>query len=385
MELGNIGEGPAQRVLAVGWALFTAAYLVFFYVFQGAAEIADQSVNGYLEVLLLSAPSVVLLAGVMWLSEAEVDPDLREHLIGWVAGAVIAFSVTVYTTLFVLEAAFDPGEQWLILLLTVGLGASTGTIMGILEIRAKQRERERNRSRQRAREQRRKRSQLEYLNQYLRHEVLNEANKISGYATLVTDNGTLDADTRRHVETIRESSEDIAAFIESIRTILEVSDHAPELETVDIVSTLEEEARVLDHAYPSATVDIDAPAKAEALAGGLHNRVFRNLLENAIDHNEAPLAIGVDVRVDAEWVAVEVRDDGSGIPPAERETLFEPPESGDHGYGLFLTKNLVEVYGGRLDLATTGPEGTTFVVRFRAASATEVPEVDAGTVGRASP
>jgi len=372
MELKDIGEGSPQRVLAAGWSIFTAAYLVFFYMFQGAAEIADADVSGYLEVLLLSLPSVVLLAGMMWLSESDLDRDLREHLIGWVAGAAILFTVVVYATLFVLEAAFDPGEQWLILLLTVGLGASGGTIMGILEIRAKQRERKRNRSRKQACEQLRKRSQLEYLNQYLRHEVLNEANKISGYATLVTNDSALDPRVQRHVETIRESSEDIAAFIESIRTILEVSDHAPELGTVDIVRTLEEKVAALDHAYPMATITIDAPAQAEAVAGDLNNRMFRNLLENAIDHSAGDLDIAVDVRADAEWIAVGIKDDGSGIAPAEHDTLFEPPESGDHGYGLFLRKNLVEVYGGRLTLAETGPAGTTFVVRFRAASATEV-------------
>jgi len=59
------------------------------------------------------------------------------------------------------------------------------------------------------------------------------------------------------------------------------------------------------------------------------------------------------VSADDEWATVRIRDDGDGIPSATRETLFEPPESGDHGYGPFLTNHLVQVYGGRLALGET--------------------------------
>ena len=65
-------------------------------------------------------------------------------------------------------------------------------------------------------------------------------------------------------------------------------------------------------------------------------------------------------------VVVRVCDDGTGIPDVVRETLFDPPESGDHGYGLFLSQHLVELYGGRLELDASGPEGTVFRMRLEA-------------------
>jgi signal transduction histidine kinase len=240
-------------------------------------------------------------------------------------------------------------------------------VTGISEIRSKMRERERDRTRELAMHKERQRSQLEHLNQYLRHEVLNEANKINGYATLVTQRVDDDR-SADHLETIRRSSSEIADFIGSIREILAATDHDPELEPTDIVPVLEREAELIDAEYRSVAVDVDAPESASVLCGGLVRRIFRNLIENAIEHNDGVVSIGIDVTCGERWVTVRVRDDGSGIPGERRDDLFRPPAGGDHGYGLFLMRNLAEVYGGRLDLERTGPEGTEFAVRLRAES-----------------
>jgi signal transduction histidine kinase len=94
----------------------------------------------------------------------------------------------------------------------------------------------------------------------------------------------------------------------------------------------------------------------------------------------------VTVKTGEEWVDIQVRDTGSGMPATERERLFEPPESGDHGYGLYLIRNLVELYGGTLGLVETGPDGTEFRVRLPAVSApkTYTPEATPVTPTRSA-
>ncbi len=357
--------------MAFLWVGFTVAYVSFFYVFQDAREIADSSLDGYLEVILLAIPSVVLLAAAMWLHESDTDPELRPPVIGWTAGSALLFVVAMYAALFVIETTFDPGERWLILLLSTGFGASSGSVIGIMGVRSKQSERERNRSRLVARRRKREREQLEHLNNYLRHEVLNEVAKINGYAGLLAERGEQTEATAGYLDIIRHSSEDIALFIDSIRDILDTTDHDPELEVLDVVSVIETELDWIGRSHPEAELVLEAPDSAFVLAGDLLDRVLVNLIENAVEHNEAGVTITLSVEADGERVSVRVSDDGRGIPRTERERLFEPPRSGDHGYGLFLTRNLVELYGGRLELHSTGPAGTEFVIELLERAAPE--------------
>jgi len=66
---------------------------------------------------------------------------------------------------------------------------------------------------------------------------------------------------------------------------------------------------------------------------------------------------------EADWF-IRVSDTGPGLPPKARENLFQPfsgsARKGGSGLGLAIAAELVRGHGGRLDLETTGPEGTTF-------------------------
>lgn len=348
------------------WISFTFAYVVFFYRFNDAKEIAESSLDGYLEVVLLGIPTIIMLGGSMWLSEMDIEEKLHSRLLGWTVGVGVLFVLATHSALFVAEAAWDPGEQVLMLLMSTGFGASSGTVMGMLDIRSKQRERERIRALEESKRRERERSQLEHLNHYLRHEVLNEAQKINGYATLLADRIDVSGDNEDYLDTIRRSSSEIATFVQSIREVLEASNHNPDREPQDVVTILETEADKIQQTTNDADVQVSGAESARVLAGALISRVFRNLIENAIEHNQGHVSVTLSVEEAGQWVEVQVRDDGPGISPAKRDHLFEPPESGDHGYGLFLTKNLVQVYGGRIELVETGPEGTVFVVRLAA-------------------
>lgn len=343
---------------------FTSAYLWFFYRYNEARGIADANLDGYLEVILLGVPAVLLMAGSMWMGETEADKELHPKILIWTVGMALFFVVAIYMTLFVIKPRFDTGERALILLMSTGFGASSGVLMGILSIKSKQRARERNHSLELAQQKEKERDRLEHLNHYLRHEVLNEAQKINGFATIVSQRSDIDDEIVGYLDTVRHSSEEIAVFIESIRTILDASNYKPDLKSVDLCSVIETEAEQIHQAHPTVDIDIRHPEPVRVVAGDLLNRVFRNVFENAIEHNPGGVSIRVLVEVDSEWVTVTVRDDGGGISNADQESLFEAPASGDHGYGLYLTRNLVRIYNGQLTLAETGPEGTAFKILF---------------------
>lgn len=99
-------------------------------------------------------------------------------------------------------------------------------------------------------------------------------------------------------------------------------------------------------------------------------QVLTNLLTNALRYGGGQ---PVDVRVanDGEQAVMSVRDRGIGIAPADQTRIFEQFErtdsgrkqvAGGLGLGLFITRQIVEAHGGRIEVASTPGEGSTFTV-----------------------
>jgi two-component system OmpR family sensor kinase len=103
--------------------------------------------------------------------------------------------------------------------------------------------------------------------------------------------------------------------------------------------------------------------------GGLE-RVFDNLLDNALRYAPAGSAVEVDAAARNGIIRVTVADHGRGIPPDERTRVFErfhrsPGASGaGAGLGLAIARATVEAHGGRISVAETPGGGATFAVEL---------------------
>ncbi|ODM80724.1 sensor histidine kinase [Bradyrhizobium elkanii] len=81
-------------------------------------------------------------------------------------------------------------------------------------------------------------------------------------------------------------------------------------------------------------------------------RALTNLVQNAIDHGQRRGTILVRVTTAGR---IEVHDDGNGIPPDEREQIFEPfrrlhPGGRGAGLGLDLVQTIMRLHGGRIEV-----------------------------------
>lgn len=94
-------------------------------------------------------------------------------------------------------------------------------------------------------------------------------------------------------------------------------------------------------------------------------QVFLNLILNAMDATAEGGTIEISTQQDADWLRVSIRDNGSGIAPADQAKLFQPyfttKETGT-GLGLFVCRLILERNDGRIELTDTSPQGTTFSV-----------------------
>ena len=99
-------------------------------------------------------------------------------------------------------------------------------------------------------------------------------------------------------------------------------------------------------------------------------QVLVNLLENAQKYSSVETKILVRVSADAGSVSIAVEDKGVGIPPEERERIFERfPRAGNIdqniaglGLGLHIAVEIVRAHEGTLTVDSTPGAGSTFTV-----------------------
>ena len=90
-------------------------------------------------------------------------------------------------------------------------------------------------------------------------------------------------------------------------------------------------------------------------------RVLLNLFRNAIEAGATVIRVAAE-RAEG-MVAIEIADDGPGLPAALAADPFRPFQSGRRGgsgLGLAIARDLVRAHGGEIELAATGPSGTHF-------------------------
>jgi signal transduction histidine kinase len=101
-------------------------------------------------------------------------------------------------------------------------------------------------------------------------------------------------------------------------------------------------------------------------------QAIENVLRNAVDYTPEGGRIFFHASGDVERATVVVSDNGNGIPPAERDRLFDPFHRGDRGdrrdgsigLGLPLTRHYVEAHGGEVSLDSEIGQGTTISIRL---------------------
>ena len=126
-------------------------------------------------------------------------------------------------------------------------------------------------------------------------------------------------------------------------------------------------APLLDAGRNRLTLEVEPEVVCDVDPSRL-DQVLVNLLGNATRHAQgAP----IEVRL---WTTpaetcLSVRDGGPGIPEAVRSRLFEPfaraPGAAPGlGLGLYISREIVEAHGGRIEVKTARGEGTAFTVRL---------------------
>jgi two-component system sensor histidine kinase HydH len=130
-------------------------------------------------------------------------------------------------------------------------------------------------------------------------------------------------------------------------------------ERVDPVALLRESADAVD---PAIQLNVsDAPSQW-SLDPGRMRQVLVNLLENAV---QAGGPVRASLAGSPAGLTFEVRDSGPGVPPEDRERIFEPfftRRTQGTGLGLSVARRVVELHGGSVTVEAPPGGGALFRV-----------------------
>ncbi|WP_276090635.1 ATP-binding protein [Pedobacter sp. JY14-1] len=212
------------------------------------------------------------------------------------------------------------------------------------------------------------------------HEILNSITPISSLSDTVSsliegreqlDRETLE-DLRPAIQTIRRRSEGLLDFVKDYRLIAELPTPVLQYHTIGEVL---HHIRVLMQPFASGRNIVLAIANTSAKVSlkidlKLVEQALINLVTNsihAVEEVERPL-INIAYRLEQNRLYIDVCDNGKGVSPELMEKIFIPfftTRKNGSGIGLTITRNIMKIHQGNLEVSSIPYEKTTFSLVFR--------------------
>lgn len=212
--------------------------------------------------------------------------------------------------------------------------------------------------------------QLRVLNRITRHDIRNDMNVILGWSEELATH--IDDDGQAVLDRIQRTGKNTIGLTRTIRDFIEAlgMDQNPELNPVLASEVLDVELTKCRSMYPDATFRVDDDfSEISVHANDLLSSVFRNILNNAVKHNDKnePI-VNIGCQVSDETIRISIADDGPGIPDDQKEDIFGRGQKGldapAAGLGLYLIDNVVDSYSGEMWVKDNEPTGSVFVVEL---------------------
>jgi two-component system phosphate regulon sensor histidine kinase PhoR len=216
----------------------------------------------------------------------------------------------------------------------------------------------------------------DHLMSIVTHELRTPLTSITGYAELLEE--SVQGETEHKcVEVILRQSRRLADIINEFLDLSRIESGRTRL-AVEPTSVYHLAERVVRDLAPVAAdkdiqVALEAPTALPEISADADkiSQVLTNLVGNAIKYSPEGASVTVSFRAEAGCVVVVVADTGYGISEGEIDRVFDKfyrarqPRGVNitgTGLGLPLVKAIVEAHGGRVAVASTEGEGSTFTV-----------------------
>ncbi len=210
------------------------------------------------------------------------------------------------------------------------------------------------------------------------HELRTPLTSIIGAADNLLDGiaGPLDERPRHYLLRVKENGDRLLRLINELLDLSRIEAGKEEIRATRfrLDTLIHETLEALKPVAEDCGVTIASPGPPSLVIRADRDKISRvlmNLVHNGIKFTPRGGRVEVAASGDDEWVTVAVQDSGPGIPPAEVERIFDKFHQvkrsrgrggAGSGLGLPISRQLIEMHGGRLTVASAVGQGSTFTV-----------------------
>lgn len=215
------------------------------------------------------------------------------------------------------------------------------------------------------------------------HELRTPVTSIKGFVETLKDGALEDPEAaHRFIDIIARQANRLDAIIEDLLSLARIERDA-EREEIELDEAPLEE--IIHHAVMATepiarrrNITVTERCQGKLLATvnpPLLEQAIVNLIENAIKYSEPETPVEVTAEVLKKEIVIRVADRGAGIAPEHLSRLFErfyrvdkgrSREVGGTGLGLAIVKHIMIAHGGRVEVASTVGEGSSFSLHIPA-------------------
>jgi two-component system OmpR family sensor kinase len=212
------------------------------------------------------------------------------------------------------------------------------------------------------------------------HELRTPLTSIRGYAEMF-DRGARDRpdDLAMSMRHIRADADRMSTLVDDLLVLARLGRERPLAhELVDLRDVVQPAVAAISVQEPERAIVVKAPEPVIVVGDtGRLRQVVDNLLVNAVRHTPAGSPIELDLDEQSGSAVLSVLDRGAGIPPEQRERIFEPffradpsrsRATGGQGLGLAIVSTIVQAHGGQVGVSPREGGGARFWVQLPVSS-----------------
>jgi len=205
------------------------------------------------------------------------------------------------------------------------------------------------------------------------HELRTPLSVILSHSEITLRKERSSEEYRNALIAIKDAAKIMLNMIERLLMLARLSSDRAELkfEEINLYSILKDVVKLLNPLAEQKDIKISIHGDEQLTTFGDRAsllELFTNIIDNAIKYNIQQGKVDISIKEDQDYVLIEVKNTGVGIPEEDLDKLFDrfyrvdkarSGETKGAGLGLSICKEIVQVHGGKIEIKSRIGEGTT--------------------------